>query len=191
SDEQPFLVPAAARQGYCAQAVRGTTRQGIHGCASDARTGIGSRHCISRSLGTVVQPERLLIKACGRSGNLRKNVTLKRWRGQERLRCRGEDVPQSFGIHEKVSLVLLNRSTEVRSPLVVVLEGFWLPTGLKEVIFRVQIAARIVIVGAAVEGVCTGARAVVDLRSRHAPVLAGVTVANHGNFLYVVATEEQ
>ena len=86
---------------------------------------------------------------------------------------------------------LLSAFSEVRSPLIIILEGFWLSAGLQEVIFRVQGAASVVVVGATVKAVCTGPRAVVDLRSRHAPVLASITIADHGNLLHVIATEQQ
>src|SRR5580658_987336 len=191
ADKEHFLVTAAARQSDRAEAVRGTARQGIQGCTSDARTGIGRRDCIGRSLGAVVEGKRLLIKARGGGRDLGENIALKGRRGQEGLGGGGEDVTQSFGVHEEVSLVLLDRSTKVRGPLVVVLEGFRLSAGFKEIVFGVQIAACVVVVGAAVKRVGAGARAVVDLRARHAAVLAGVTVADHGDFLHVIATEQQ
>src|SRR3984957_7148671 len=191
ADEEHLLVTAAARQSDSAQAVRGTARQGIHGGTPNTGAGTRRRDCIGRSLSAVVEGKRLLIEARGRGRDLGENEALKGRRGQERLGGGGEDVAQSFGVHEEISLVLLDRSTKVRGPLVVVLERFRLSAGLEEIIFGVQIAACVVVVGAAVKRVGAGARAVVDFPARHTAVLAGVTVADYRDFLHVIATEQQ
>src|SRR4029077_5581717 len=92
ADEEHFLVPAAARQSDSAEAVRGTARQGIHGCTPDTGAGTRRRDGIGRSLGAVVEGKRLLIKARGSGWDLRENVALEGRRGQERLGGGGEDV---------------------------------------------------------------------------------------------------
>src|SRR5216684_4263864 len=116
--------------------------------------------------------------------------------GELKLRTGNADIgagrqheAETFGVHEKECLILLNGPADRRSPLICVYERPRCATLIVEIAVGVKVTSVPPIESISVEAVAARLRHVIDVGASQGPVLAGVAVGYNRRFLHVVVAQ--